>query len=219
MIKLYGGRGEGASVTPSFVAAGAGVNAFNDLDLEYPSVAAGMVFFAQVYSQLGESSGAPDGWVLVHEFTDGAVTQYVYRRTARSTGSDSGTVTFSMTLGDPNQGRIYAFEDVALADFIESIDDTYTTNGSADGPTVAPNGPARLAVAFVSSNNGVTGMAAFTGESGGDWTEAVAEQTSGNGPGIQLQTAPLAAGGTISGGTAAVDGVRAIVIGFALAGT
>ena len=221
MIKLYGGRGEGPGTTPSFVAAGTGHNSTGDVLPEYPAVADGMLFAAQIYTQggtatpiAGWSAGGPSA------FTDGVVTQYVYFRDERSSGSDSGPVTFPVSAGAPNMGIIYAFRDVALEDFWEAeADPTYATDGNALGPTIPTLGNARLACAFVSSNNGVSGMAAFTGETGGDWTEAVAEHTSGIGPGVQLQTAPMPTGGTISGGTAAVNGTRAITIGFALVGT
>ena len=67
---------------------------------------------------------------------------------------------------------------------------------------VTTNGPNRLACQFVAVNDD-NAVDAFTGMTGGTWAEAVAEFLSSTGTDgcIQLQTATMAAAGTINGGS------------------
>lgn len=60
-------------------------------------------------------------------------------------------------------------------------------------------------------------LAAFSGESGGDWTEPVAEFASASGGGntLGIQVAELAVPGTIDGGTITISSADWSVLGFA----
>ncbi len=207
----------GPAAPPTFAAAGTGANALGDPTPSYPANVSGDLFVLHAYVET-DTITPPAGWSTQASIVNGAISHYVFTRDARATGSDSGTVTVVTSGSNLCIARIYGFRTVAVANFIESVTDTTATNGTCPGPTVAAGGVNRLGVFLVVSNGGVSGMASCTGESGGDWTEAVAEQTSGLGGGIQLQTASLSAGGTISGGSAAVNGTNAIGVGFALVG-
>ena len=114
-----------------------------------------------------------------------------------------------------------------LATVIENGTAGATANGSGTSATVADAGVTtlgadRLALNLVAENDD-NAIAAFTGQSGGTWAEAVAEYADAGGTDgmIQLQTAAMASAGTINGGTAtspdATDGWG--VVGFALIGT
>lgn len=215
------GGGGGPTDTPFFATAGTGSNALGDPTPDYPANTAGDLFVLQAYVQSGDTISTPSGWTAVPSTpvtNGGSNAQYLFTRDARATGSDSGTVTVVTSGSNFCQARIYAFTDVEVSAFIEDVTSTTATDGTCPGPSVTAGGNARLGALFVTSNNGNAGMAACTGESGGDWTEAVAEHTSGIGPGIQMQTADLSSGGTISGGSASVNGTNSIGIGFALVG-
>jgi hypothetical protein len=84
-------------------------------------------------------------------------------------------------------------------------------------PTVTTLGADRVAVAFIMVGSETT-MASATGESGGDWTETVAEAASGTGADgtLQVQSAAMASAGTISGGTVTVTTGGWVARGFAL---
>lgn len=107
--------------------------------------------------------------------------------------------------------RLYEFSGVSsdpvVTNVVESTasqaQGTSTTIGDAD---VTTTGTDELAIQLVGVvDNQAVGS--FTGESGGDWTEAVAEYVGGGTVGvIQLQTAGMAAAGTIGGGSFVMAG-------------
>jgi hypothetical protein len=113
---------------------------------------------------------------------------------------------------------MYAFRNVALSSFTEA-----ESFGSGAGQTinarpVTTTGNARLVVSFVFVNDD-NAVNSFTGETGGDWIEAVNEYTTTQGSDgcIQLQTATMATGGTITGGSFTMSasdpwGVRAFAL-------
>ena len=116
--------------------------------------------------------------------------------------------------------RMYDFRNVALSSFTENNNNFGFSPGSTtiSAQQVTTSGTGRLAVSFVfdTYNNA---LPAFSGETGGNWAEAVGEYTTNSGSrgGVQLQTVTMASAGTISGGsmsiiTSASWGVR----GFAL---
>lgn len=127
--------------------------------------------------------------------------------------------------------RYYEFANVStgttLATVIENGSAGATANGAGTSATIADTGVTtlgadRLALNFVAGNDD-NALDAFTGESGGDWTEAVAEyaESAGTDGVIGLQVATIASAGTINGGTDGwVDGTDSWgVVGFALIGT
>lgn len=134
--------------------------------------------------------------------------------------------TCSTTIGDSTADmfcRMYEFSGCGtgpfLSDVLESTGSqnqgTSTTVSDADPTTL---GADRLALQFVSVGSNVT-LADFTGETGGDWTEAVAEHSDATGTAgaIQLQTASVPNQGTIGGGSQTIGSSQPWgVIGAAL---
>ena len=216
----------GAIQPPAFATAGTGSNSTTSPTPDYPANVSGQQFWMQV-TTLGLTSApsTPAGWSLIYgPDTTGTIRQYVYSRDARATGSDSGTVTVTIAAGNStNMARIYAISGVTASvtsnGYAENETTTASTDGTCPGPTVAPKGYGRLAVAFVSVNDD-SGMGVITGATGGTWGEAVAEHTSGLGAGMQLQIARLPNPAPISGGTATVGqaGRNVICRAFALVG-
>jgi hypothetical protein len=138
----------------------------------------------------------------------------------------NGTVTVNIgTTGNAFFFRVYTFSGVAsgttVAAIIENGGSAYVNATAATAAVtdtgVTTNGADRLAVQLVAVNDD-NALASFTGETGGDWTEAVAEfasATSSDGC-VQLQTATIASAGTINGGSQTMAAADAWgVIGFA----
>lgn len=155
--------------------------------------------------------------------------QYIYigRATSAASGPEaSGTNSTSEDL----YMRMYAFKDVSTGTTLGTVIENATagaavnvngTSATAADASVQTLGPDRLALNLVAANDDVT-IAAFTGQSGGTWVEAVAEYAdpAGTDGAIQLQTAAMASAGTIDGGTAALSlSAGWGAFGFALIGT
>ena len=148
----------------------------------------------------------PAGFTLLYgpDATGGQssrVTQWIYYKFSTGAETGTGTVTVTNTNFD-RAARMYAFRNVALTSFTEGA-----SFGSGQGEvilaqSVATSGNKRLAISFVSVQNDIS-VGSFTGESGGDWTEAAEFQFNGDDDDLvmQLQTATMATGGTISGGS------------------
>lgn len=126
--------------------------------------------------------------------------------------------------------RTYSFKNVStgttLATVIENGTAGSTANGvgtsnTASDTAVTTLGADRLALNFVAVNDD-DAISAFTGETGGDWTLAVAPYADAGGTdgAIGLQIATISAAATIDGGTENhVDSDAWGVVGFALIGT
>jgi hypothetical protein len=151
----------------------------------------------------------PSGFTLLFgpDSADNTGRQWIYYKF--STGTESGTVTVSVSGSTMTMARMYAFRNVALSNFVEINN---PNPGSGNGATISARpvttiGDKRLCVSlvYVTNNNNV---GSFTGETGGDWTEAVTEyQFNGNDDGcIQLQTATMATAGTVTGGGYTMSG-------------
>ena len=208
----------GPTVAPSWIAVGTGDNRTTaNPTPAYGTNVAGDLFIMQGLAQSGNLA-TPAGWTLITSVAVASNTEYAWYRTARSTGGESGTVSINSVSNTFSQAQIFTFRGVATSSFVEGAATSSNAGSTCPGPSVTCGGNARLAVLLVSSNNGNAGMASSTGETGGDWAEATAEWTSGLGPGIQLQTAAMLSGGTISGGSSNVNGTAACGIGFALVG-
>lgn len=125
--------------------------------------------------------------------------------------------------------RIYEFAGVNpgtatnLADITDNIlgsGGPYTQSSatsatcSCASPALTTIGSDRLALALVGITGNVT-TTDFTGETGGDWTEALAEYADTPGT-LQLQTSALASAGTISGGSQTIISNGYSVLTFAL---
>lgn len=168
------------------------------------------------YSSATETVGSPTaGYQLV----------WIGRATA------TGTVTVEVLRASGTWlARLYEFTNVApgttLAAVIENSTAGSYSNGSPGTSTtladtaVTTLGVDRLAVNVVAVNDD-NALGSFTGESGGDWTLAADYGTATGTDGeIGLQTAAMAAAGTIDGGTFTLGASLSWgVVGFAFKGT
>lgn len=128
----------------------------------------------------------------------------------------SGTCDWGVTVGASGEdiaARLYEFSGAAsgsaignvfqnvggLSDLTDALADTGTVVG--DAPVVT-NGSDRLALAFVALDS-AQAIGPFTGETGGDWTEAVAEYV-GSTLTLQLQIASMPSPATIDNGSVTV---------------
>jgi hypothetical protein len=143
----------------------------------------------------------PTGFTLLYgpDYTD-RVRQWIYYKFA--TGSESGTITINIGGNSGKTARMYTFRNVDPSSFTEGENFGSGTQRTIYAQSVTTTDTNRLAVSFVfvSDDNAVD---SFTGETGGDWTEAAPEFTTSAGSDgtIQLQTATMASVGTISGGS------------------
>lgn len=167
------------------------------------------------------SPSLPEDFTLLYgpDTAGTAGRQWVYYKI--SDGTETGTITVSIdgTSTVVKMARIYAFRNAAMSNFVE--DGGFSSSGSGSSvsaPPVTTSGEGELVVSFVfvCDDNAV---GSFTGETGGDWQEAVPEYTTTSGEDgcIQLQTAVMISAGTISGGTYTMSasdpwGVRAFAI-------
>jgi hypothetical protein len=143
------------------------------------------------------------------------------------------SATINNATGDDMYARMYEFANVSTAvgtsttapGVIENGTDGIGTNGFGTGTTVSDTavttlGVDRLALNLVAINDDLTGIAAFTGMTGGTWAmPASFESATGTDGTISLMTAAMPAAGTIDGGSDAITSDAWGVIGFALVGT
>ncbi len=206
-----------------FVAAdGGGVNSGGNLVLPYGTNLLADQFIAHVTCIGATVPATPAGWTLQSNVASGGVHLYVYTRNTPSAGGEAGTVTWTIGAGNlPNQGVIYSVRNVAATAFVEGIT-TGTAAGAGPtalgGPSVTAGGAGRLAMCFIAANGGATVAAAITGQTGGTWADKY-DFVSGLGGLSNLQTAPLADGATVAGGTVSVPGTLVARVSFAVVGT
>lgn len=155
-----------------------------------------------------------------------AAIQHLWIGRARAT-TNSVTVTGANSTSEDVYVRLYEFSGVntgtALSDVIENSTAGNAVNGAGTGTSVTDTGVTttgadRLALQFVAVDDD-NSLDPFSGESGGDWAEAVAEfaEASGTDGAIQLQTATIASAGTINGGSLTMGASDNWgVVGFAL---
>lgn len=164
----------------------------------------------------------PSGWELLsgpHVIETTIARHWVFGRIADGS-EDGASVAFGSPAVTTQRGaRIYSFtgrvDDGAIAELVQGFSHvSHATD--PQGPTVTTPRAGALAVALVGQNDDNT-IGSFTGESGGDWTESVAEFTAALTPGLcmQIQTCtPTSNPGTVSGGTNNTANDPVGVIGF-----
>lgn len=187
------------------------------------SVDAGDILIAHVlWEGTTDAPSTPSGWDLLsgpHVIETTIARHWVYGRIADGS-EDGAAVAFGAPAVTTQRGaRIYSFsgrlDDGAIAELVGGF--SHQSHGTdPQMPTVTTPRGGSLAVALVCQNdNNALGNA--TGESGGDWTEAVAEFSANLTPGLvlQLQTCtPTADPGTVSGGAVAATNDPSGVIGL-----
>jgi len=201
-----GGPGTVPPEQVTYVSAGAGSGVAGDVTPAYPAsmIASDLMILQVTVRNLTDTPTTPTGWTALFS-ADATSTgkQWLYYKFA--TGAETGTLTVTTNSTDCCTGRIYAFRNVNLTSFTEGGSFATGTDDTIEIPSVTTTGIKRLAVAFSFVNDDDT-VGDAAGEAGGDWAEAVAEftTTAGDDGCIQLQTATMAAAGTISGGVIAV---------------
>jgi hypothetical protein len=218
-----------ATVTPqsylynqvAFIGAGAGIGGTGtSLSVAYPSgLAANDLLLLQVtVRDTTNTPSQPIGWTQLYGPDSSTIgQQWVYYKFAA--GSETGTLSVTLAGANLKVARMYDFRNVAASSFTESpvfSSSPGSTTVSAQSATTLAAG--RLAVSFVFDTSS-NALAAFSGATGGTWSEAVSEYTTttGSGGGIQLQTATMANAGTLSGGSFTMSsgaswGVRAFAL-------
>ena len=213
---------EARAAQVTFQAAGTGAASITNPAPGYPSnLVSGYLILLQVLVwDLTTTPTTPTGFTLLYgPDQDGTPEgrQFIYYKF--SDGTESGTLTITIGATTGSYARMYSFSNVALSSFTEGGGLGAGSDASIEAVAVTTTDVERLAVSLVAVTDNNTGIDAFAGETGGDWTEAVAEFTSGTGNdgALQLQIATMASAGTISGGSdtmQAADGW--IVRAFAL---
>jgi hypothetical protein len=186
------------------------------------TVDAGDILIAHVFWEATTTApSTPSGWQLLsgpHVIETTIARHWVYGKIAD--GSEDGA---AVAFGNPavttqRAARIYSFAGRVSGTIGEIVRGFAHLSHATDPamPTVTTTKAGALAVALVAQNDN-NAFGNPTGESGGDWVEAVAEYTVALTPGLSLgiETAtPTADPGTISGGTMATTNDPCGVIGF-----
>src|SRR3972149_4288072 len=212
MIPAYINAGAGASATTSPVA------------VPYPTgITAGNLLILQVsVRNLTSVPTDPSGWTLLYgpDTSGTSVRQWIYGKIAD--GTESGELSLAHDASIVVAARIYLFRSVLGTSYTEGGSTTNISGSIVYDAGVTTSGANRLAVNFVAISDNNTGITDFVGETGGDWTEAVAEYSFATGLDgtLQLQTAAMVSSGTIDGGSYTMQAADAgIIRGFALIGS
>lgn len=202
---------------PTLHAAGTGASAAaatTTVTPAYPAVTNGDLLVLQVVlrSTPMDTVSTPSGWTSVYSDlgTGGDSKQQIF--TKISDGTETGTLTVTVPGGNSTkQARIYSFS--GTNGTIEGAALGQLNSTPIDFPSVTTAGADRLACALVCTRD-TQALVSATGESGGDWTEAVAEYT----PlaSLQLQTANMVSAGTISAGSVTITAQPWLVRAFAI---
>ena len=213
MAVAYKSAGAGASTETSGAALSPACPATVDV---------GDILIAHVFWEgTTTAPSTPSGWTLLDgpEVIETSIARHwVFGKVADGTEDGAAVAFGSPAVTTQRAARIYSFSGRVSGD-ISLLCQGFSHQSHATDPqmpTVTTVRAGALAVALVAQNdNNATGNA--TGESGGDWTEAVAEYTVALTPGltIQLQTCtPTSNPGTVSGGSVSTTNDPCGVIGF-----
>ena len=192
------------------------------------TVDAGDILIAHVCHRTTTTApSTPSDWRLLSGPHDAGTVvtgrYWVYGKIADGS-EDGASVSFGTEGGAAvRHARIYSFSGYVSGD-IDRLALGFTTTVHARQPqmptvTTTETGDLAIALVYMTDDND---LIPSTGESGGDWTEAVAEfkTTLGTDGAMQLQTAtPTADPGTISGGSCATASDPVGVIGIELRST
>lgn len=226
-VPIFVGAGTGVEILTSIATASkTGCTAGNLIlahlvnrgnDYNFPTSVTNISNLAGTASSIGQVTvDRPLGTGNVHSL-------YIGRATA------DGTCSVGAGVGAGSEDvymRVYEFSGVFAGTDntgIGTIENGGTTFAAGSGTStsvldtgVVTNGSDRLALQFVGlASNQAIGD--FTGETGGDWTEAAEFQgATGSTATLQLQTAAISAAGTIDGGAVTVTSIGWGVIGIAL---
>ena len=213
MAIAYSSQGAGASTETS----GAALS-----PLCPATVNAGDILVAHVYWEgTTTAPSTPSGWTLLYgpQVIESTIARmWVFGKVADGTEDGAAVAFGSPAVTTQRAARVYSFTGRTAGTITELVTGFAFLSHATDPamPTVTTTETGNLAVALVGQNDN-NAFAAPTGESGGDWVEAVAEYTVALTPGLSLgiETAtPTSNPGTISGGAMATTNDPCGVIGF-----
>ncbi|MGQ9461139.1 MAG: hypothetical protein ACUVRA_07920 [Candidatus Bathyarchaeaceae archaeon] len=205
-------------VQVTYVSAGTGSGTTGNPTPAYPTglQANDLILLQVTVRDTTTTPTTPAGFTLLYgPDSTGTGRQWIYYKF--SDGTESGTITITIGGTVCKVARMYAFRNVAPSNFTEEGEFGTGIGDTISAQSVTTTDAKRLAVSFVFVNDN-NAVGSFTGETGGDWTEAAEFRTTAGSDGcIQLQTAIMASAGTISGGSytmGAADpwGVRAFAL-------
>ena len=200
---LAGHRTAETTTQVTFQAAGGGSGTTGNPTPSYPSglQSDDLILLQVTVRDTANTPTTPNGFTLLYgPDSTGTGRQWIYYKFA--TGSESGTITVTIGGSSCKIARMYSFRNVALSSFTEGGGFGSGSSSTLYAQSVTTTDTKRLAVSFVFINDN-NAVGSFTGETGGNWGEAVSEYTTSAGSDgcVQLQTATMASAGTISGGS------------------
>lgn len=213
MAITYKSQGAGASTETSGAA----------LSPLCPAVVdAGDILIAHVFWESNVTAPAtPGGWTLLFGpslIETSIARHWVFGKIADGTEDGAAVAFGAPAVTTQRAARVYSFAGRTGGLITELVTGFAETSHATDPqmPTVTTTLNGALAVALVAQNDN-NAFGSPTGETGGDWVEAVAEYTVALTPGfsIGIETAtPTADPGTITGGSMATTNDPCGVIGF-----
>lgn len=165
--------------------------------------------------------GTPSGFTLLsgpHVIETTIGRHWIYGKVADGTEDGAANALGTAAVTTMRSGRCYSFSGRVAGTITDLVLGFAATSHATDPqmPTVTTTIAGGLAVACMAQNDN-NASASATGETGGDWVEAVAEFVAALTPGLQLQLqtcTPTADPGTVSGGAIATTNDPCGVIGF-----
>jgi hypothetical protein len=185
-------------------------------------VDAGDILIGHVFWESNVSAPAtPSGWTLLYGpalIETSVARHWVFGKIAAGTEDGAAVAFGAPAVTTQRAARIYSFSGRVAGTITELVAGFSETSHATDPqmPTVATTMAGALAVALVAQNDN-NAFVSPTGETGGDWVEAVAEYTVALTPGFSLgieTCTPTANPGTVTGGTMATTNDPCGVIGF-----
>lgn len=185
------------------------------------TVDAGDILIIHAYFEgTATAPSTPSGFTLLHgpEVIQSTIGRHwIFGKIAAGTEGGAANALGTQAVTTMRSGRCYSFSGRVSGTITDLVLGFAATSNATDPqmPSVTTTVTGAIAAACVAQNDNNTAGDA-TGESGGDWTEAVAEYVAALTPGLmlQLQTAAMASPGTISGGSVATANDPCGVIGF-----
>ena len=185
-------------------------------------VDAGDILIIHAYFEgTATAPSTPAGFTLLHgpEVIESTIGRHwIYGKIADGTEDGAANALGTAAVTTMRSGRCYSFSGRVSGSITDLVRGFAATSHATDPqmPTVTTTIAGGLAVACMAQNDNNASTSA-TGETGGDWTEAVAEYVAALTPGLQLQLqtcTPTANPGTVSGGSVATTNDPCGVIGF-----
>jgi hypothetical protein len=209
----YKSQGAGASTESS----GAALSPACPATVDVGDILIGHVFWEGTTS----TPDTPAGWTLLDgpQVIESTIArQWVFGKIADGTEDGAAVAFGNPAVTTQRAARIYSFAGRVAGTITELVRGFAFLSHATDPqmPTVSTTQTGALAVAVVGQNDN-NAMGDPTGETGGDWVEAVAEYTVGLTPGftIAVETCtPTANPGTVTGGAIATTNDPVGVTGF-----